>query len=368
MRILSIFLLTAATLLAQRPMTVAEVRAFIESQIKMHGDDRQTADYLSKRIRMSEHLEDRTIEELQGEGAGPKTVSALRKLSEESASLPAAAPPQAPPPPPPPIPPPSAQEQSEVLAAMRDYALNYTKNLPNYMCVQTTRRKIEPTIRGYLPYGDTIQEQLTFFDKKESYKVEMVNGNAVANMSHEKLGGVVSSGEFGTMLYHIFDPETGADFSWDHWATLRGKRMYVFAFSVPKSAGYSMYHEESRRSYTSAYKGLVYADKETRVVMRIKMDCVGIPADYPIKEVGLTLDYEPTKIGDAQYTLPFHFELHSREEKAISQNDAQFKLYRKFGSESTITFSDEPTPADQLQEQPATPIPTPTPTPKKKNQ
>ncbi|HUA86299.1 MAG TPA: hypothetical protein VMB85_20725 [Bryobacteraceae bacterium] len=369
MRFFSIFLLTAATLCAQRPMTVAEVKAFIESQIKMQGDDHQTADYLTHRIRMSEKLDDRTVEQLQGEGAGPKTVAALRKLSEESATLPPAPPPQAPPPPPPPIPPPSAEEQQNVLAAMRDYALNYTKNLPNYMCVQTTHRKIDPTIRGYLPYGDTIQEQLTFFDKKESYKVEMVNGTAVANMTHEKLGGVVSSGEFGTMMYHIFDPQTGADFSWDHWATLRGKRMYVFAFSVPQSEGYSMYHEESRRSYTSAYKGLVYADTETKAIMRIKMDCVGIPADYPIHAVGLTLDYEPTRIGDEVYTLPFHFELHSRESKAISQNDAQFKLYRKFGSESTITFSDDPTPADQLQEQPATPgQPQKPPTPKKQDQ
>ncbi len=355
MRNFVILLWTAATLLAQRPMTVAEVRAFIESQIKMKGDDRQTADYLSHRIRMSERLDPRTVEELQGEGAGPKTVAALRKLSEESAGLPAAPPPKPAPAPPPPIPPPSAAEQAEVLAAMREYALNYTKNLPNYVCVQTTHRKISPTVRGLLPYGDTIQEQLTFFDQKESYKVEMINGNAVANMTHERLGGVVSSGEFGTMLYHIFDPETGTEFSWDHWATLRGKRMYVFAFSVPKSAGYSMYHEESKREYTSAYKGLVYADKDTKEVMRIKMDCVGIPPDYPIHEVGLTLDYEPTKIEDQVYTLPFHFELHSREDKAISQNDAQFKMYRKFGSTSSITFSDEPTPEDQLQEQPAAP-------------
>lgn len=372
MRYLAILLLTAATLCAQRPMTVAEVKAFIESQIKMKGDDRQTADYLAKRVKMSEKLDARTVEDLQGEGAGPKTVAALRKLSEESASLQAAPPPQAAPAPPPPIPPPDSIEQAAVLAAMKDYALNYTKNLPNYMCVQTTRRRISPTVRGYLPYGDTIQEQLTFFDKKESYKVEMVNGTAMANMSHEKLGGVVSSGEFGTMLYHIFDPETGTEFSWDHWATLRGKRMYVFAFSVPKSAGYSMYHGESKREYVSAYKGLVYADKESKTVMRIKMDCVDIPPDYPIKEVGLTLDYEPTKIGDEEYTLPFHFELHSREEKAVSQNDAQYKMYRKFGAESSITFTDDPTPDDQLKEQPATadqkPTPTPTPTPKKQNQ
>ena len=118
------------------------------------------------------------------------------------------------------------------------------------------------------------------------------------------------------MLAHIFDPETGAEFDWDHWARLRGKRMYVFSFRVPKSAGYSMYHGESKREYISAYKGLVYADHDTKAVMRITMECVGIPADYPIHTVAITLDYNPTKVGDQEFVLPFHFELNSSRGKS----------------------------------------------------
>lgn len=355
-RFLVPLLFVAAIAWAQRSMTVADLVAFVKSQIQMHGDDRATADFLAHKIRLTEKLDDRTVEDLQGQGAGFKTVQALRKLSEESANLPAPPPPPAAAPAPPPIPPPDSIEQAEALHAIKEYALNYTNNLPNYVCVQTTRRHIEPTVRGYLPYGDVIQEQLSFFDRKETYKVQMINNQSVANVDHNQLGGAVSSGEFGTMLSHIFDPETGAEFNWDHWATLRGRRMYVFSFSVPKSAGYSMYHGETKREYISAYKGLIYADRETKAVMRIKMDCVGIPADYAIKEVGITLDYTPTKIGDTEYVLPFHFELNSKDTKAVVKNEADYKLYRKFGTESTITFGDaEPVPEDQLKEQPAQP-------------
>jgi len=343
----------AASAWAQRPMTVADLAGFVRSQIKLKGDDRTTADFVLHRIRLTEKLDDKIIEQLQGEGAGPKTIQALRKLSEDSASLPAP-PPVVAPPPRPVKPPPDSVEQANVLAAMREYALNYTKNLPNYMCVQTTNRKIDPTVPGYIATGDNIREVLTFFDRKESYKVEMINGKSVANVDHMQLGGVVSSGEFGTMLDHIFQPDTGTDFTWDHWGTLRGHLMYVFAFRVDKEHGYSMYHGESKRSYTSAYRGLVYADAETKEIMRITMECVGIPADYPIHEVGLTLDYTPTKIADQTFTLPFHFELHSKEEKAETKNEADYRLYRKFGTESTITFGDaEPIPEDQLKEQPA---------------
>src|SRR5580658_9691973 len=241
LRLLFVLLFINAAAHAQRPMTVAEVTTFVKSQIKMKGDDRATADYLLHKVKLTEKLEDRAVEELQGQGAGPKTVQALRKLSEDSAGLPAAPAPPAPPPPPPPIPPPDSIEQAEALAGMKEYALNYTSSLPNYLCIQTTRRHIEPTVSGYRPYGDVVQEQLTFFERKETYKVEMIDGKSVANISHEQLGGAVSSGEFGTMLAHIFGPETGAEFDWEKWATLRGHRTYVFSYSVPKSEGYSMY-------------------------------------------------------------------------------------------------------------------------------
>jgi hypothetical protein len=352
-RWLGLLLLSAASLLAQRAMTVAQVVAFVGSQVKIKGDDRATADFLLHKIKLTEKLEARVVETLQGQGAGPKTVQALKKMVDESAGLPAAPEPEAVAPPPAPPPPPDSIEQAAAMAAIKDYALNYTKNLPNYMCIQTTRRKIHPTVSGYIPYGDVIREELSFVDHKESYKVQMINSQAVANVEHNQLGGAISNGEFGTMLAHIFDPETGTEFDWDHWATLRGRRMYVFGFQVPKSAGYSMIYGEERRQYTSAYKGLIYADRDSKAVMRIKMDCVGIPSDYPIKTVGITLDYEPTKIGEESYVLPFHFELDSTDTKAIVKNEADYKLYRKFGAEATITFGEtEPVPEDQLKEQP----------------
>lgn len=332
----------------QRAMTATDVIAFVDSQIKLKGDDRATAEFL-RGVKLTQKLDVSDVENLQGKGAGVRTLQALRKLSEDSAVLPAA---PAPPPPPPVTPPPSAAELSAIRKAMQEYALSYTKNLPNYVCVQTTRRRIEPTERGYLPQGDELQELLTFVDGKETYKVEMVNGKSQPNLKHEQLGGVISSGEFGTLLFNIFDPASGSEFRWDHWATLRGKPMYVFAYSVPQSKGYSMYHGESKREYTSAYQGLIYADVQSKAVMRIKMETTGIPADFPVHEVAITLDYSPTQISGQEYVLPYHFELTSKEIRAETTNRADYRMYQKFGAEASITFGDiEPIPEDQLKEQ-----------------
>lgn len=356
-----IFLLAAAATLAQRAMSVAEVITFIKSQIKANGDDRATADYL-KKIKLTQRLDERTIEELQGQGAGARTVAALKALATESANLPAPPPSVAATPPPPP-PPPSAKEQAEVLDAMRDYAMNYTKNLPNYLCVQTTHRRQEPTdeLRRKSPgriYGtnaDVIQEVLTFNDKMETYKVEAINGRSVTNIDHSGLGGVVSSGEFGTMMANIFDPESGAQFAWENWHTVRGKRMYAFSYHIDKEHGYSMLDVESHRSYTSAYKGLVYADRDTKEITVITLETMNIPPDFPIHNVKIRLDYDLIKVGEQIYMLPYHYQLDSLAEQASTTNEADFKLYRKYSADAKITFGDvdtDPVSPDTLKDVP----------------
>jgi hypothetical protein len=356
MRKLVLILFAAGLMvLAQRAMSVMDLTTFIKSQIKLRADDLTTAKFL-RTIKLTQKLEDKQVEELQGMGAGPKTVAALRKLAEESAGL-AAAPPPAPrvvvmgPPPP------DSMEQAEALAAMKAYALNYTAKLPNYLCVQITRRHYDPTDRRYRAQGDVIQEQLSFYDKKETYTVQMFNGQSVHNISHDRLGGVRSSGEFGSMLNNIFDSEHDAKFDWDHWGTLRGKPMYVFAYRIEKQYGYSMYYEEGHKTYTSAYTGLVYADKETKEIQRITLRTVEIPSDFPVKEVDLKLDYKPTEISGHVYTLPFHYQLDSDDTHGKSANEADFKMYQVYGADTTITFVDAgPTPDDQLKEQPAKPV------------
>jgi hypothetical protein len=177
-------------------------------------------------------------------------------------------------------------------------------------------------------------------------------------VSHLQLGGTTSSGEFGSMLSNIFEPENGAEFAWEKWATLRNHhRMYVFSYHVPKSAGYSMEDLEVHREYTSAYHGLIYADHDTKEILRVTLDTEGIPADFPIHEVHIVLDYDHVKIVDQDFLLPFHYLLTSKADKADTENQADFTAYRKYGADATITFDDAPIPEDQLKEQPDTPAP-----------
>jgi hypothetical protein len=356
LRLICAFLAITAAAHAQRQVTIPELVSFIKSAIQLHNDDRKVADAVRK-LKLADRLDAATVEDLQGAGAGPRTLAALRELIDTTNALPAA-PPAEPAPAVVTIPPPSEADQKRILAEITQNALDYTKNLPNFICTQVTRRRYDPSGTDSFRLGDTIQEQLSFVDGKENYKVVLVNNLPVNNLSHFQLGGTTSSGEFGTMLHEIFAPETHTEFQWVRWATLRGRRMHVYSFRVLQAnSKYSIHDEQSGRTIVAGYHGFIYADRDSNMVMRIKMDCDDLEG-FPINKVSLDLNYDFVDISGQQYILPLKAELNSRAGRYESLNEVEFRLYRKFGSEANIVFdTPDPIPQDQLQEQPAAPEP-----------
>jgi len=342
---------------AQTSMTVDQLVSFIKSSLQLKHDDRQIANFLkTKKVTLSNKLDARTVEILQGMGAGPQTVAVLRMLITESAGL--ATPPQ----PAPKLvvvgpPAPDSIEQQKILAEIRESALNYTKSLPNFICMQVTRRYADVSGLENYRLVDTIAEKLSYFEQKEDYKVVSKNNIPVTtSLAHEQLDGATSSGEFGSMLFEIFSPETETHFDWERWATLRGRRMYVFSFRVEQSRSrYSIRWGRGAGELTTiaGYHGLIYADRDTNMVMRIKMEC-DMPATFPIQSVDLDLNYDFTNISGQPFLLPLKSELHSREGKMLVKNEVEFRLYNKFGAEATIQFGDtpEPLPDEKTKEEP----------------
>ena len=132
---LAVILLICSLAFAQRTMTVAQLTGFVKSSAQQKLDDRSVADVL-KKTKLTERLTPETLAELQSAGLGPRTTAALHELADASASLPM--PSAAPPPPPQPrlamtTKGPDLQTQAAIIDKIREYALNYTSNLPNFI-------------------------------------------------------------------------------------------------------------------------------------------------------------------------------------------------------------------------------------------
>ena len=340
---------------AQSKLTVEQLVSFVKSSVQLRHDDRTIATFIKKNVKLLNRLDARQVEELQGMGAGPQTVAALKSLITESASL------EAPPPPAPKLvvagpPPPDSIEQKQILADITEGARNYVKGLPNFICLQVTRRYGDASGLENFRLIDTIAERLSYFEQKEDYKVVSINGVPVTgNVKHEQKQGASSSGEFGTMLKEIFDPQTATEFNWERWATLRGKRMYVFSFHVQQlHSQYTIYSEAVQRTVIAGYHGLVYADRDTKMVMRIKLEVENLPVDFPVQSVDLDMNYDFMNISGQPYLLPLKSEIRSREGKFLVKNEVEFRLYNRFGAETNIQFGDVPDalPEDTTKESP----------------
>lgn len=331
-------------------MTVAQLKAFLRSSVKLQHDDKQVAAYL-KKIQLTENLSGQEAVALIAEGLGPKSSEALQALRAASAALPKAAGDPAKPPAPP-MPPPDEAVQKRVIAEAREVALGYSKTLPDFICLQVTRRYMDPSGLEFFSLADTVAARLSYFDQKEDYKVVSVNGR-LSEMKFDQLGGATSTGEFGTLLRQVFEPATQAEFRWERWAKLRGRIAHVYSYRVSKA--YSKWHISWQRSLdiVPGYRGLIYIDRDVPTVLRVTLEAEDIPASFPIQEARTLLDYDYTDIAGRDFLLPLRSEMRMREGKLLVKNSTEFRNYRKFGADTSITFdTPEPLAEEKTSEKP----------------
>ena len=297
--------------------------------------DKPLAKTLSK-YKMTERLEPVAVEELQSEGAGPAAAEELDRLREESQNLS---------PPDQPLPfafpaKPSLGEMREIIQAARTYALNYSKSLPNFLCTQTVKRYQDPMHTGVWRLRDTLSLNLSYTDQAEDYKLISVN-NHPAKTTYESLGGAVSEGEFGSLMYGIFNPDSHPRITWDHWTKLRGRPAQVYSYVIyMANAGYNITYGSGgeRVSAKAGAAGEVYLDPENQVVLRLTRRATDLPSNFPITLATTVLDYDDGEIGGRKYFLPSHATIHMATWALATRNEVDFGGYRKFQGDSTITF------------------------------
>ncbi len=232
---------------------------------------------------------------------------------------------------------PGTEEQNVVIADATVHALQHESSLPDFVCTQTTRRFVSVSAHYWQPI-DVIVERLTYFDHHEEYTVLSLDGQP-ANIAHERLRGASSSGEFGSLMKAIFSPETKTEFEWYDWSMLNGKTTQVYAYRVRTLQ--SRYHiavPEKSLDFVAAYHGFIFIDNKDHFVYRVTLHADGIPSNFPMQDVEISLDFGYTRIGEANYLLPRQFELSSREGNRLVKNYVDYGNYQKFLADSVVTF------------------------------
>jgi hypothetical protein len=203
------------------------------------------------------------------------------------------------------------------------------------------RRYVDPNDKGEWRQADTLVLKLTYFERREEYKLMTVNNHSTG-LSYEQMRGAITEGEFGSMLAAIFALHSRTNRSWDHWTLLRSRPTHVYSFAISAAnSDYQITSGTSRRDEERVrvgQHGYVYIDEATKMVVRIMAVADDFPRDFSVQNVVLVLDYDFTDVGGSHYLLPLHSQTTLFAPPFQHRNETDFLAYRKFSADATITY------------------------------
>jgi hypothetical protein len=233
---------------------------------------------------------------------------------------------------------PSGPREDPRIAKAREGVAAYTQSLPNYFCQEQIARFASTTQKVDWQPLDVVSSTVIFENGRDEYRNLTINGKPV-NKRMEEIGGAWSTGEFGMMAADLFSPATAAEFTGARSSSMSGHDAVAYDFEVDQP--HSHWHIQApSQSILPAYRGRVWLKRDTAEVLRIEMQTYRMPKEFPLDKVESAVDYEYVRLGTQQFLLPVHAETLTcvRGTSNCSRNVIDFRNYRKYAGQSTITF------------------------------
>ena len=245
-------------------------------------------------------------------------------------------------------PPPEWDSGDPFIEAVREKVFKFSSKLPNFVCEQLTTRSTSTTNPPKWKVRDRITADIVYVEGQERYENIRRNGKKMRGSPVKS--GSWSTGEFGTMMLDVFHPSSRAKFEKVRTSEVGGTVTEVYDYSVEQKRSHWKVNFDGY-PILPAYKGSLWIDPETLRVLRIEMVAVDLPADYPLDTLEMVVEYGPVEISGRTYLLTKHSENLSCKSytRNCSKNSLEFRNYRKFevessisATDSTITFGGEP--------------------------
>ncbi len=256
---------------------------------------------------------------------------------------------------------PTRESFPKFIETARQRALQYVREIPDFVCTQITKRYIrtpQKTSRtGIMEreswvLEDQITEEVSYFDHKESYRLLKMDRRAGTPMSPEARRGATSTGEYASELALLFQPATRARFEMEGIEKISGRKAVRARYRVEQANSESelKYLLEGNliQSIKVDYRGRCWLDAVSGQIVRLQMEAVDIPSDFAIALSNMSVDYGPIDIAGSTFWLPIRAETHlatsnskdlpEHERLRESRNVIKFENYHKFGTDVKIVY------------------------------
>jgi hypothetical protein len=209
--------------------------------------------------------------------------------------------------------------------------------LPNFLATRSTNRFDDSArelkkggwpVRAGLHQVDTSSSEISVRDERDTLPSN--KGSAV----WQEQSGLISKGEFGSMLGMILADAAKGKVIWSHWERIVDGQAAVFQYSVPRSAsnyevigpnqrqaaeyanlagghgmadiGQQLSDNQSNTSFKiikPGYHGSLWLDPVTGTILRITIQA-DTKDDSPFRRADILVQYGPVRIGDSTFICP----------------------------------------------------------------
>jgi hypothetical protein len=260
-------------------------------------------------------------------------------------------------------PPPDPAEQQRVLKTAAEFSRDYIRRLPDFTCRRVTIHQRRKADTASWQFQVKVAQELSYYGREEHYQIVEINDAPKKKLPLSVTGeGFISTnGNFGWMLEQLFDPASRTAFQWKNWDTLRDTPAYVFSYRVllensQATSGrcVSWVLFQNCKSVRYGYHGQLYVDKSSLRIMRITLEPEDVPESHsPGSE---TVDYQRVAVAGAEYLLTVADTYETHTGKILYRNESEYRDYKKFTAESSLTTSmdapstlaDAPVPAPRV--------------------
>lgn len=236
-----------------------------------------------------------------------------------------------------PVPDLRARSDDDILIQARVESSKFSASLPNYLAQQVTTRYFASGFPARWQKIDVVTAELAYVNGKEDYRDYRIEGQPIEQPQDS---GTWSTGEFGTTLEDVMSPATHAAFRRRGDDQVAGRPAIVFDYTVAQpNSHWTMVSPDGRR-YNPAYTGAMCIDRETGRVLRIEQHTTAMPPDFSLSRADAILEYGFVRIEQKTYLLPASGETSGcmSGSGACTRNAIEFRNYRKFTTDSSVTF------------------------------
>jgi len=226
-----------------------------------------------------------------------------------------------------------------LLEQARRLALDFDEELPNFIVTQNVTRYSQAPGDKDWKVEDRLEIELTYrVGKGEDFNLLRIDGKP-ARQSYTEIGGATTTGEFGSLITALFQPQSKAEFKEVKHETFRSRPTVIYDFKVKRANSLVIISERiTGKKTTAGSSGSIWIDTETKRVLRFEVSNDEIPAGFPISLSENAVEYDWITIAGERYLLPIHAEvlLGKDSSKIYTRNIIEFRNYRRFEAKIKI--------------------------------